>query len=193
MKITVKQNYKKLILLLMTLFLLAAASPMQAYAVTAKTVKKHGYTTRTATAKSYSRKVERGVTYKLKVQKGYLRFTAPKDGTYLFTFSELTQGVSGTTGGERFGYIRLMTTQKSAPDHITQRKVTTKGGKDTLLCLATSEYYNENVKGETITTRSYLPSRQGKIKLTKGQVVYIYMNFGSKVYDTVKLKITRKK
>ena len=107
----------------------------------------------------------------LSVRSGYIKFKAPKAGTYSFAFSDIK--AIGDSGAEVTGYAEFY--DRNAYE-IKDSKVRTTGGKKASLYLC-SAAYTTSTKG--IVKERYLKSRTGKIKLKKGQVIYIYMDFDS--------------
>ena len=68
--------------------------------------------------------------------------------------------------------------------------VKTQGGRYSCLFTATKDSYNDYVKGKKVTTDSYLASRYGKIKLKKGETIYMdysYTGKGGKCTYTMKV------
>ena len=104
----------------------------------------------------------------LYVNYGFLKFKAPKTKTYSFTFSKISPlaDISAPLTGFAMFY-------NSSMFMIKDSKVSTKGGKSATLNLSSK---TGKVSSGKVINR-YLPSRTGKLKLKKGQVIYIYLNF----------------
>ena len=126
------------------------------------------FTTLTRTAKLKSVAVKEGDTnIKLGSRSfGYVRFKAKETRKYTFT-------VSGLTGRKKEAYVNglfyIMTMYGDKNQLIGQQNVKTKGGYSRPLRIANRS------DGKPYSVNSYLKKRSGKIKLKKGQVVYIYL------------------
>lgn len=145
------------------------------------------------------------------VMPGFIKFKAPKAGTYQFTISnlarkgndkgytkialvcphpeckylEIPQNVDPLTytAGEVVFWTGAGSANSIWPDKYL--KVKTKGGKSSTLCLATEIHSHEEIMKE-----AYLTSRTATVKLSKGQVVY--MGFRNYTTNTCTLKIKKK-
>ena len=164
-----KSTLKKLSLVILTALMLTAVFQVNAFAGT-KTVKpkNQAFTTSHSTAERKSKTVKKG-TYKVKLSpkkgkaQGYLKFKAPKTGTYTFTVSGLT-----TNSNYGNGHVSFEVINSYNSNYITTVKVKTNGGKNTALFVAT--------KNATTGDKVYrtLKSRYGKLRLQKNQTVYIH-------------------
>ncbi len=145
------------------------------------TLKKQDFTTKTSTAKKKAIRVTAGETIvKMPSKgKGYLKFKAPVKGTYQFTFSDLTK-----KKGSQDGYINLQLPKKGQTKKLVKQKVKSWGGSTYSLWLGIrNKKYGSN-KAEWTRT-----ARKAKIKLKKGQEVYVFFSFAAK--DTVKVKVEK--
>lgn len=172
-----KKILGRLTLVMVIAMMLVGMTPVMA---SAKTVKMNaaGFTTSAAVAENVSKPV-RGGKMTVKVPKkgsGYLKFTAPVNKVYSFTFSNIK------SGRYNCGHINLMTRYGRNLSSITTNKVNTKGGQSYSLYLATknSKYGQKAYR--------YLKKRTGKIYLQKGQTVYIYISMVNKCSMNLKIK-----
>ncbi len=118
----------------------------------------------------------------------WVKFTAPKAGTYQFTFSDYM--VKNKKDDILFGAISMYTgisryADAAYPDN--HLKVKTQGGKTYSLDMCSAASYRKYGK---ITTATSLPSRTATVKLKKGQIVF--MNFNNSKTATCKVKIKKK-
>lgn len=125
---------------------------------------------------------------KTKTAVSWVKFTAPKAGTYQFTISNY--GVKGDSSAILHGAVTMMTgksTYSGAKYPKSYLKVKTQGGKVYTLWLCSASAYRNYGK---ITTGTSLTSRTATVKLKKGQVVYLDFNNSKTV--SCKLNIKRK-
>lgn len=159
---------------------LAIATP--AYAVKRATLKNASYTTIRARATKNATMVTSG-TYRLTIAsgKGYAKLTAPATRTYTFVVSDVKNG------GYSLGYWYIMTSHRyKSQTYIGQEKVPTNGGKSTVLRMAINGRRDRS--GSSVAER-YLASRYGKIRLKKGETIFLYFNFfGKNTRATLKIK-----
>ena len=169
---------KKSLLMILVLGLLVGGMTTTTFAATKK-LKKQSFTTTTAVANKKALTVKKGTTTVKLSSKGcgYLKFKASKAKTYSFTLSNLKSGAGGYT----CGYFYVMRKYGSSNQYIGQEPLKTYGGKSTSLYVATRNGTYGEKAGQ------YRTSRTGKIKLNKGEVVYLYFSFYNK--DSLKLKI----
>ena len=153
-----------------------------AYAVKRATLKKASYTTMRARATKNATKVTNG-TYRLTISsgKGYAQFTAPATKTYAFVVSDVKNS------DQSLGYWYIMTSHRyKSQTYIGQEKVPTNGGKSTVLRMAINGRRDRS--GSSVAER-YLASRYGKIRLKKGETIFLYFNFfGKNTRATLKIK-----
>ena len=70
--------------------------------------------------------------------------------------------------------------------------VKTQGGRYSCLFTATKDSYNHFYKGQKVKTGTYLASRYGKIKLKKGETIYMdYFYTGKGGKCTYTMKVTK--
>lgn len=113
---------------------------------------------------------------------GYVRFKAPKTKTYSFTFSNVkdkNRGVCAFVMVQKF-----LPKTKYSPAYLRLAQVKTAGGKSNTLWLSVNGYKATGYKG----TSKRLASRTGKIKLKKGEVIYLYF-YNNSAKTTAKLNI----
>ena len=156
-KVTANYNYKK-----------APAIKVGTTAVTAKPYKSSNLKTKTKTAVSW------------------VKFTAPKAGTYQFTISNYAK--KGNSNAVIYGCVTMMTgknTYAGARYPKSYLSVKTKGGKVNTLYLRSAASYTSS---GSVSKYTYLPSRTATVKLKKGQVVYLDFNNSSTITCNVKVK-----
>ena len=109
---------------------------------------------------------------------GYAKFKAPKTKKYTLTFSNL-QDPNSESGS---GYVQTFITDKKFKKGVTYKKVSTQGGKNSNLNIGEKESLTDQKK------TSYLTSRYGKLKLKKGETLYLFVSFmqGSKLDVDIK-------
>ncbi len=149
--------------------------PVQAQAATKK-VKKIQYTSElTSKIKKNATVVKKGTTTLKVTKEGFLKFRVPATKTYTFTFSKQTEPNGNYNNG--YAYIkRVRTNSYSGKQYLDSLKFKTQGGK------TTSAYFNANASStpSTITTGTFIPKRSCKVKLKKGETVYLYLYFAHK-------------
>lgn len=121
----------------------------------------------------------------------YISFTAPKAGTYTFTFSDIS--VSDGNYNRALGHYYLKTAIKSSYSnrvYYDNVKAKTEGGTNTVFQFATKNYDNRYISSGSKKNR-YLKTRSATVKLNKGQTIYLdtYITSDKGQY---KLKIKRK-
>ena len=147
----------------------AAAADVQAPALSAaattKTVKKADFTTSLKVAKKKAATVKKGTT-KLKGKKsGYIVFKAPKTKTYYLKFSN-----AKAKGGLLSMFVEMQ--QPFDGEYVFLADVYTKGGKTDVLWLADKAHVD---KKASKAKDWRLASRTAKIKMKKGEKLYMYM------------------
>ena len=142
--------------------------PVTAEAKTNKVNPKYQeFTTSTNVAKKKAAVIKTGtslVTLKKKgsTYDGYLRFVAPKTKTYSITMSN----IKGNKGGYCNGSVGLMVTARYNAKYLTFTNVYVKGK-------ATTFMYLENRDTKSHRGGGFPTVNTGKIKLKKGQSVYM--------------------
>lgn len=141
---------------------------------------------------------------------GFIKFKAPEAGTYQFTISNLARKDKGYwkeicpdcellkipqkedpltyTAGEVVFWTGDGSANSIWPDK--ELEVKTKGGKSSMLCLASERHPYPEHEEEDKMIDTYLTSRTATVKLSKGQVVY--MGFRNVSLNTCTLKIKKK-
>lgn len=116
----------------------------------------------------------------------WVKFTAPKDGTYQFTFSNYV--VKNSKDAILFGNITMFTgvnryADSTYPDSYL--KVKTNGGKSYTLYMCSPSAYRKPAK---VSQYDSLSSRTATVKLKKGQIVFMDFNNGKTATCTLKIK-----
>ena len=159
---------KRIATAVLTLVLIFGVAVLPAKAATTK-VKNQDFTLTKSKIKKPT-EVKAGIKYKLKfgsMGKGYVKFKAPKKKEYTFNFSKYKV----SEGSYVAGYANVLVEQKYANNTLERTKVKTQGGKAYNININTKESADS---GGDLKTR-YIPSRYAKIKLKKGQTVYVYI------------------
>ena len=180
-----KKGIKKLLMALALVLCVAAFVPATA------SVQAEAKTKKVTANKNYKKApaLKLGITYKVteKVNHSMVKFTAPKNGTYKVTISNIATfpKVKGRTDHNLGNlYIRKLYNGK----YPMSQTVKTQGGRYSCLFTATKDSYNDYEKGRKVTTGTYLASRYGKIKLKKGETIYMeYFYTGGKCTYTMKV------
>ena len=184
-----KKGIKKLLMALALVLCVAAFVPatagVQAEAKTKKVTANKNYKKAPA--------LKLGITYKVNSRNNMLvKFTAPKTGTYKVTISNIATSpkVKGRADHNLGNlYIRKPSSYGS---YLMSQTVKTQGGKYRCLFTATKDSYNDFYKGRKVKTGTYLASRYGKIKLKKGETIYMdYSYTGKGGKCTYTMKVTR--
>lgn len=115
---------------------------------------------------------------------GFIKFKAPKAGTYQFTISKVA--AKGNSTAYANGAVTFMTGKGSSIYPAKYVQVKTKGGKTTTLYVCSKQY----TTSQKTTTSTFLTSRTATVKLSKGQE--IYLDFNNSVTNTCTLKIKKK-
>ena len=179
MKKTTKRFLSMLLITVMALCL----SAMPAFAATSKVVKKQKFTTSVSVANKNATTVKIG-SYRLTFQKseGYLKFKAPKEGKYSFTFSNIKKNSFGASS-----YVALMKVSPYSSKSITYTNASTFGGKTDTLWLS--------VNGASFPSYKKIcrpiAKRTATLKLKKNEVLYLYF-YASSGKTTGNLVIKKK-
>ncbi len=166
-----KHYTRRVLAVFLMLVMLMGTMSVSTFAATqTKSVKKQTFSTRTNTIKKKAATVKKGTT-KLVIKKGegYVKFKAPKTKYYKFTFSNFKSKKFSSNG-----FIYIQKPDKYSPEYSWQENVKTKGGKSTTLWMSVNGYKHS---GKLLYRP--LAKRTGKIKLKKGETVYIYFYFSS--------------
>ncbi len=174
--------WKRVAALFMALALVVAFDVSPAFAAGKKTVRTQGFTTSTSVAKRKATRVTRGTTrLTIKGGKGYMKFKAPKTKTYTFTMSNMKSNRFSASG-----YWYIMKSYGSGGRYIGQVPVRTQGGRTTAMWMGVNGR-NPGSTGKKIYRT--LAKRSAKIKLKKGEEVYIYVYNGGGGKTTATLSI----
>lgn len=177
---------KKISVLLFALLLACAALPKPAMAAKTKKIYYSDFTTTKASMKKPANLKKGTTTVTMSDGKGvyrtyhgYAKFKAPKTKTYTFTFSNLIN----KKYPESSGYVQIFVTDKQGKKWVTWKKVSSQGGKVTNLNVGQNGNVNSGSK-----KNANLTSRYAKLKIKKGNTVYLFFSFinGSKL--NVKIK-----
>ncbi|MBR2189705.1 MAG: hypothetical protein IJ860_09935 [Eubacterium sp.] len=167
-----KKILKRSVILTLVLALLVGTMTTSAFAASTIKVNNAGWTSSYAEANKKATVVKKGTSsVKMKSKgQGFLKFTANKTKTWSFTVSSLKHGKSYSYAS---GYFYVMTRYGQNNQYIGQEQLVTKGGKNSAMWVRDKNaYYSKSGK---VLTRNLL-TRTGKIKLQKGQKVFIYFN-----------------
>ena len=188
-----KKGIKKLLMALALVLCVAAFVPatasVQAEAKTKKVTANKNYKKAPALKKGITYKIK-AITYKTKqyyTEGTYVKFTAPATGTYKITINNITS-VPKAKDGKDILYGHFYISKLYSPKYLYTEKVKTQGGKAYSLPTTTKYCY----KKTKISSYTSLPSRYAKIKLKKGETIYmkhIFSNDSKKC--TYNLKITK--
>ena len=152
--------------------------PALSAAATTKTVKKQSFTTELKVAKKKAITVKKGTT-KLKVKKtGYVVFKAPKTKTYYLKYSNVKAKASMVA-------LFVMMQKPAEGKYLWTTNVTTKGGKTDSLMLTDKAHVSKTAKE---AKNWYLASRTAKIKMKKGEKLYMYLDGTSNFNITLNIK-----
>lgn len=187
-----KKNVKRLFSLLLVFCMIFSLSAIPVSAAKTKNVKyckSYNY----STIKKKATTVKKGTTIlKYKSGKGgYVKFKAPRAGKYKFTLSNVMPTDRSVDTNGYAGFIRVKKYRYSGTPYLDTIKIKTEGGKSTNMQLASPEFvssFYRNSKPQKAST-AYRNSRSAKIKMKKGETIFIYAYF---THDT-SLKLTIKK
>ncbi|MBQ8528003.1 MAG: hypothetical protein IJ429_05950 [Lachnospiraceae bacterium] len=135
------------------------------------------------------------VTSKTKGGKTFVKFKAPKTGTYVFTISNVkTYKPSKNDDGRDLAnfYIKKMV-GSSSYKYLGMQQVKTQGGKATCINMCTPGWYKK-YPVKKAKTGSNLQKRTATIKIKKNEVVYVNMSYytGKDCKCTYELKVKKK-
>lgn len=177
-----KKGFGKYLAAAFAALVLVLAMEVPAYAARSVTIKNASYTTKRARATKNASKVTLG-TSKLTVVsgKGYAMFTAPATKAYTFVVSDVKNR------DQSLGYWYIVTSHRyKSRKYIGQEKVPTTGGKSTVLRVTIN---GRRDSSEPSIAKRYLASRYGKIRLKRGETIFLYFNFfGKNTRATLKIK-----
>lgn len=115
----------------------------------------------------------------------WVKFKAPKTGTYKFTVSDFSPADVINCG--HFVFY----TNPASYDRLTNLK--TEGGRNDSFSIASKRFMNNYRPGTVKKKDRYRTSRSATIKMTKGQVVYMRLFYTTGDKYTYKLKIKKTK
>ena len=121
-------------------------------------------------------------TYNINVQgtSGFVNFKAPKKGTYTITVYNVRDWGKTSASTNGFGYYFISKRTKYDFIYPTLQNLKTNYGRTTTLAIASKWWYNRFGKWEGKSTDAHLYSRYAKIKLKKGETIFIRANWNEK-------------
>ena len=174
-------SFSKFLCVFLAVAVAFAFMPSPAFAASSKSVSKQTFTTKSATVHKKAVTIKKGttkLTYKAGV--GYVKFKAKKTKTYSFTVSSVkSKKFSSAT------YVSFYTKSAYKSKSLASKKVSTKGGKNNTLWLSCNGYSHS---GKLIYRP--LATRTGKVKLKKGQWIYLYLGNESGGKTTLTMKVS---
>lgn len=124
--------------------------------------------------------------------KGYVKFTAPKSGTYSFEVGGLRK-IPADPSAIDCGYASVEALPNARATAPASLKVTTQGGKVYALYLCTDRFaqVDGSRKKKKVDEFSYLTKRTFSLKMKKGGSAWLYFSFtGGK--SSVKVKVRKR-
>lgn len=183
-----KKFLKRTVALLMALTLLGGfVAPLNAEAATKKVTAKTNFakSPKIKTGKNYLVTANRYNSGKLY----YVQFTAPKKGTYEFTFKNLTKHGESTKDVIMNGTVYIDAFQyryETSPSHL---KLKIEG--DEVYSISLCSRYSWNLHSDDkVDSYTYVPERKVKVKMDKKSTVYVSFNFIDKC--DVELNVKKK-
>ncbi len=132
-------------------------------------------------------KIKKKGTYNIndKTNNGYIRFVAPKTGTYTITVYNVRDWKKKTTTSHNLGQYYVY---KKNRNWLERQELKTNYGKSNVFWIGTK--YTQRFKDTSKkTVDGYLYSRYVKIKLKKGETIYMNSYWtGGKHQYTLKIK-----
>jgi len=171
---TVKRGWMAVLMMLVVCFACTAFRPVSAQAKTV-VVKTTQYTSKVGRVNKRAKAVKRGTTT-LKTSGGFVKFTAPKTKVYTFTFSNVATVGADPAKDINNGHAYLETVRHN---YLSSNQVKTNGGKAYSLYMCTPYSWSLG-STQTVSYTTSIPQRFGRLKLNKGQTVYIYTWFVDK-------------
>ena len=168
MKSNTSRFTTRILMLAMLVIAVFAFRPVQTQAKTVKTLK---YGTKVSIVKKKAAKLKKG-TNTITISEGYCKFTAKKTKKYTFTFSNVATVGENRAKDINHGHGYIMVPKRSYMNH---KKFSTEGGKATTVYLCTN--YSWNLGNKKVSNYASLPKRSAKLKIKKGQTVYLYLWF----------------
>ena len=174
------------ILIICGAMLLGLLTPMVAHASGNSKVKKIGYTADIEKIQKKSTKAKKGYNV-FHVKNGWVKFKAPKKKNYTVS----VQIESQVEPDYNWGYMSFVKVSGSRTNFTKLRKATTAYGKTPTLNLGTIDWCErEASEGNVNKNPLYrnMVSRKAKIKLKKGETLYLYFWFLKKADVSVNIK-----
>ena len=165
-----KFNAKKLVSFILAVAIIAAAFLAVPSKVEAATTQVKTGVTMSNYKKAWAVKLGTSKVILCKNSSGMTKFVAPSTGTYVFKISNVS-----APGKKLNGFVSFYT----AGSYLKDLKGRTQGGTEDTLRVANSAFLsswnkNNNYQKDTPANERYLSYRTMKVKLTKGQKVYMY-------------------
>lgn len=157
-----------LMLAMLVMMAVFAFRPMQAQAKTVKALK---YGAKAGTVKKKATKLKKG-TNAITISEGYCKFTAKKTKKYTFTFGNVATVGAVPAKDINHGHGYIMVPRRSYMNHL---QFSTEGGKSSSVYLCTN--YSWELSNKSVSNYTSLPTRSAKLKIKKGQTVYLYLWF----------------
>ena len=177
-----KKSIKRVALLVLAMTMLLGMS-ITASAKTKKiSPKNQSFTTATKTASKKATTIKKGTYEITPPSKGrfYVKFKAPSTKKYSFTISNIVPKATGSYAYTN-GYFYISKVYAKNNKYIFSTKAKTEGGTTTTFWYSSKD----NGYGKKLTRP--LPKRTAKVKINKGETVYLYFNTDAKaVTFTVK-------
>lgn len=171
-----KTRTRRLMVLLLALVMALGCLSVTAGAATipVKKLKNLNYDASCSAVKKKATGIKRG-TFRIQtgtLGKGWLKFKAPKKKTYTFTFANVstTNRYGYSTAYCHMDFIKKYKYLKRS--YFDRRYLKTQGGKAYTLWFGTKDSISNQYPN-----LSTLRSRYGKLKLKKGQTVYLFLSF----------------
>lgn len=179
-----KKSMKKIISVLLIAVILTSVAMSDAASIDVQAAKKVK-TTVTENKYKKSPKVKKGTTTVTAKKRCFVKFKVPKTKTYTFTVSNLynvedkSDPICGDFSIYKLEYGKIFTSQT----------VKTQGGKVSSAPIASSSYLKDWDQSDVEGKYKYRTSRYAKIKLKKGETVYVTAFFTCKKASyTLKIK-----
>ena len=128
-------------------------------------------------------------TYNINVNgtRGFVKFKVPKKGTYTVTVYNARDWGKTSASTNGFGYYFISKNSKYDV-YPTLQYLKTNYGKTTTFAIASKWWYKRFGKPEGKSPYAHLYSRYAKIKLKKGETIFIGANWDEKFQYTLKIK-----
>ena len=131
-------------------------------------------------------------TILMKKNYAVVKFKAKKSKYYRFTFSNIKNpNTESDTMGGYFCICRPYSLNTAESPYLKPQKVKVKGGRNSYINVANNEFLKYWDNNEA-TKNKYLNKRVAKIKLKKGETIYIYGCFAGWTDSKYNLKYTLK-